>query len=392
LNLETKVNSSRYKLFVISLEPNPYTIDLWNKSKSFKNISTSVVFIEKKDFLPDSGHDFRELPIIKFKNKIFSGKNFLSKLFSLKYIFLNIFKTPHDIYFVNGYHKFQTAIGIIFLIIARKKFLFCVDKFNNGKINSKFSIFAYIYRYIFRLLIFKFSIGIMTCGEPGIKSVLKAGCLKEKVYNFPYVIDKSRLINDLPENIPLDCKKDIDNKKIILTFSGRMIPRKGLKNLIDSISKLDEDLFSKFAFWIEGDGPLLNFYKRYSDKNLKKVNYKFLGFCQYKLHSWLIRNSTIIVVPSLQDNWGIVIDEAQQLGKLTISSDGVSSGLDRIKNGVNGFIYTSTNCIQLSEILKKTLIENTKLTYINKAAEKNPKTITPVDNISLIDEIYNGLL
>ena len=385
------MNCSKYKLFVIALEPTPYNLDLWNKTKTFKNISTSVVFIERKDYLPDSGHDFQELPIINFKNKIFSGKNFFSKLSCLRYISLNIFKNPHDVYFVNGYHKIQTLIAILFLIIARKKFFFFVDRFNNGKINSKFYIVAYFYRYILRLLVFKFSIGIMTCGLPGINSVLKAGCKKEKIHNFPYVIDKSRLINDIPENIPLNCIKDIKDKKIILTFSGRMIPRKGLKNLIDSILMLDEDMFSKFAFWIEGDGPLFSFYKDYATKNMQKVNYKFLGFCQYKLHSWLIRNSTIIVVPSIQDNWGIVIDESQQLGKLTISSDGVSSGLDRISNGVNGFIYSANNCYELSEILKQTIINDTKLININNAAKNNPKTITPKDNISLIDQIYNSL-
>lgn len=383
------MTSPKYKLFVISLEPNPYTIDLWNASCNFKQISTSVVFIERKDYLPDSGHDFQELPYMKFQNKIFSGRNFLSKLNSIKYIFINIFLRPHDVYFVNGYHKFPTLLSIISLIICRKKFFFFVDKLNNGKTSSAFPIFGYFYRYVLRLLVFKFSIAIFTCGVEGINSILKAGCKKEKVYNFPYVIDKLRIINDLPVNIPSRCKKDLNSKKIILTFSGRMIPRKGLKNLIDSISKLDNKTTSKFILWIEGDGPLLDFYKNYASKKLKKVDYLFLGFCQYKLHSWLMRNSTIIVIPSIQDNWAIVVDEAQQLGKLTIASNGAGSAVDRIQNGVNGFTFNANNQIELTRILKKVLLNNSKLTQVNNNAINNKKTITPLDNIFLMNKIYN---
>lgn len=382
------MNSFKYKLFVISLEPNPYTIDLWNASSTFKNITTSVVFVERKDYLPDSGHDFQELPNMKFKNKIFSGYNFFSKLNGIKYIFLNIFIKPHDIYFVNAYHKLQTLVTILFLILCRKKFFFFVDKLNNGKPSSKLPILGYFYRYVLRLLVFKFSIAILTCGVEGINSIIKAGCKKDKVHNFPYVIDKKRLINDLPADIPSKCKKDLASKKIILTFSGRMIHRKGLQNLFDSISLLDQETSSKFILWIEGDGPLLDFYKNYASKKLKKINYRFLGFCQYKLHSWIIRNSTIIVVPSLQDNWGIVVDEAQQLGKITIASNGVGSAMDRITNRVNGFTYNSNDCIKLKDILFKVLLENSKLNSLKDAAINNAKTIKPIDNISLIDKIY----
>ena len=382
--------SSKFKIFIIALEPTPYTLDLWNASIAFKNISATVVFLERKDWLPDSGHNFEELPDFAFKSKFFVGKNLLSKLNIIKYIFLNTLINRHDVYFVNGYHKFQNLITILLLIINRRKFYFCVDKLNNGKVESNFQIFAYIYRYILRFLVFKFSIAIMSCGQPGINSILKAGCREDKVYNFPYVIDKNRMMDDLPENLPSICLQDLKEKKIILTFSGRMILRKGLKNLIKSISMLEEEIYTKFIFWIEGDGPLLNEFKRYAAINLKKVNYKFLGFCQYKLHSWLIRNSTIIVVPSLQDNWGIVVDEAQQLGKVIIASNKVSSALDRIKDGENGFIYNASDCIELKKILTAILNNKSKITDLGKAALLNKRTIKPLDNIELIDKIYKN--
>ena len=52
-----------------------------------------------------------------------------------------------------------------------------------------------------------------------------------------------------------------------------------------------------------------------------------LGFNQYKTHSWLIRNSDIVIVPSHEDNWGIVVDEGLKLNKLVISTYSTGSRL-----------------------------------------------------------------
>ena len=68
---------------------------------------------------------------------------------------------------------------------------------------------------------------------------------------------------------------------------------------------------------------------------------RFLGFCQMSLHSWLMRNARIVVVPSLEDRWGIVVDEAMQLGKIVVSTNKTGSAIDRIVNGRSGVVVAA---------------------------------------------------
>jgi len=69
------------------------------------------------------------------------------------------------------------------------------------------------------------------------------------------------------------------------------------------------------------------------------------------MHSWLIRNSDIVIIPSHEDNWGIVVDEGLKLNKMVISTYATGSAVTLIENGVNGYLYESTNSRELTRLM-----------------------------------------
>ena len=161
-----------------------------------------------------------------------------------------------------------------------------------------------------------------------------------------------------------------------------MIKRKGLLNLFDALNRIS--MKESWTLWVEGDGPELNQYKKLASKLNIKEQIRFLGFCQYDLHSWLIRTSTIVIVPSLEDNWGIVVDEGIQLGKVVISTFSTGAACDRLIDNVNGFIYQKDNIDYLSEKLGDLILNKDKIKRIGSAALKNKKTKTPLNNLDSI--------
>ena len=231
----------------------------------------------------------------------------------------------------------------------------------------------------------------MVCGVCGRTSAVKAGCLNAKIYNFPYVVNKQRIKKDIPNIIPPQLLKDVTSDKFIITFSGRMIERKGLMTLLESIILLNIKLKKKFILWIEGDGPLIDKYKSFCIANLISIEYRFLGFCQYKLHSWILKNSDCVVIPSLEDNWGIVVDEAQQLGKLVLASTAVGSAIDRIDSGENGYLFSPGDKFSLSLLINNILSDESSFSLVRRKAEKNLKTITPDDNVNTISKIFHSI-
>jgi len=224
---------------------------------------------------------------------------------------------------------------------------------------------------------------MLVCGKLGVESAIKSGCPKKKILDFPYVVDEKRLTSDVPSSIPLGCLNDLEYKVVIL-FSGRLIERKGLPVLLNAysvVAKNSDDV----VLWVEGQGPEQQKYLNLAESLNLSNRIRFLGFCQFDMHSWLIRNASIIVVPSLQDNWGIVVDEGLTLRKIVISTANTGSAIDRIIHGINGYIYCDEN--DLCEILKKTVKDCQMGKSDSIHIKKISKMVTPEMNRIVLENI-----
>jgi glycosyltransferase involved in cell wall biosynthesis len=344
-----------YCILAVDLEPAPYKIDLWNTFSDSNEIELFVVYTERKNWSPDGGHNYLKWPSKRHENTVFEGKGIYGTLRSALFVAKKIWSGKTDLIYISGYVHFTTLVALICSIVLRKSFVMHADEFNNNRLQGNIGFLKVLFRALLRNLIFRYGDAILVCGRRGIETAIVAGCKREKVLDFPYVIDVERMKIDDPEVIPAACIQDVDEGATIIFFSGRMIPRKGLPTLLAALASIP--ISKKWVLWIEGDGPELSRYKLLAQEHGIQKRCRFLGFCQYELHSWLIRSSSIVVVPSLVDTWGIVVDEGIQLGKVVISSDATGSGYDRILDGQNGFIFPAGDSMMLGILLVE-LIDN----------------------------------
>ena len=101
-----------------------------------------------------------------------------------------------------------------------------------------------------------------------------------------------------------------------------------------------------------------------------------------------MRHSDIIVVPSLEDPWGIVVDEGLQLKKIVISSDATGSGYDRVNDGINGYLFPAGNSSILASLLSNAIVLHSRATDIAKNISfEDSKNITPNDNVKKLLEL-----
>ncbi len=371
-----------YRILVVDLEPTPYKTDLWNAFPDSKKIEIFVIYTERKNWAPDGGHNYLRWPTNRHANTILEGKGILGTLRSALFVSKKIFSSKTDLICITGYVHFSMIVALISSIILRKSFVVHADEFNNRRPQGKLSRLKWFLRELLRKLIFKYGEAVLVCGRRGMESALLAGCKEEKILDFPYVIDVERMRIDAPEVVPQGCIGDLDEGATVIFFSGRMIPRKGLPTLLAALS--GRPLSKKWVLWIEGDGPELSRYKSLAQEHGIHDRCRFLGFCQYDVHSWLIRSVDIVVVPSLVDTWGIVVDEGIQLGKAVISSDATGSGYDRIIDGHNGFIFPAGNAISLSNILDALIDDNNQRALICGAAMSGARNFRPADNLETL--------
>lgn len=370
------------RLLVVDLEPTPYKTDLWNVFSDSKEIELFVIYTERKNWSPDGGHNYLKWPTYRHGNTILEGKGMFGALRSVLFVAKKILGSKTDLICIAGYVHFSTVVALLCSIILRKKFVMHADEFNNMRPQGKLSLLKWVSRELLRRLIFKYGEAVLVCGRRGIESALIAGCKEEKVLDFPYVIDVERMKTDAPEVIPQECIGDLDEGATVIFFSGRMIPRKGLSTLLSALS--DKPISKKWILWIEGDGPELSQYKLLAQEHGIQDRCRFLGFCQFDVHSWLIRFADIVVVPSLVDTWGIVVDEGIQLGKVVVTSDATGSGYDRILNGYNGFIFPAGDPVSLSNILITLIEDSNQRALIGGVAMSGTGNFRPVDNLETL--------
>lgn len=349
-----KLDRTPIRLLAVDLEPTPYKVDLWNAFATSKDWQIEVLYTNSKDISKDAGHNYHDFPESQFDYQILSGNSIIARVKKTIVVIRAVASTNVNTVFISGYVNVGPLTAILTSIFLRKPFFVHSDIFNNKAPKPPgVSIKRWI-RDGIRALVFRHAKAVLVCGKLGYESAIAAGCTKDKVVDFPYVIDRKRLLADKSVFYPGEVLEDIQSGRSVLYFSGRMIERKGLKNLLEALSQVERDseiVSSDWVLWVAGDGPLFNRYFAQAISLGIGQRVRFLGFVQMDLHSWLLRHASIIIVPSVSDAWGIVVDEGMQLGKAIIASAGVGSAVDRIESGVNGLLFAPESTAQLKGCL-----------------------------------------
>jgi Glycosyl transferases group 1 len=102
------------------------------------------------------------------------------------------------------------------------------------------------------------------------------------------------------------------------TFVGQYIHRKGIDLLLESYQKL-RDSSPDWTLALYGSGPI---------KPIEGPGVSVNSFLQAEAVAEVMQQSTVVVVPSRIDHWGVVVHEAALAGCVLIVSDTTGSRLD----------------------------------------------------------------
>lgn len=158
---------------------------------------------------------------------------------------------------------------------------------------------------------------VFATGELGVKAFIKAGFPKSRIHEWGY-------FTEVPDISITKC-----NTSPRIIFVGSIDERKNILSLVDA-AKNNESLFSDFI--IVGVGPLENELKR-SIVSCPKIHY--VGRLPNQTVAQFIASCDLLVLPSLFDGWGAVVNEALSVGTRVLCSDncGAASLLDNDSRG-----------------------------------------------------------
>ena len=195
-----------------------------------------------------------------------------------------------------------------------------------------------------RKIINKFISGYIANGSETKKYLKTLGIPSNKIFIGGMSADSEGLHKAI-DKIPPTEKKEMreyfnsTGKGLIYLFSGYFITRKGIDHLLASwvqhIKKYNYD-----NLILVGDGPLYNnLYKKYSHEE----SIHFEGRIPYEQIGKYYAISDVFIMPTIEDNWSLVIPEAMSCGLPVTTSIYNGCHTDLIKEGINGVTFDSFN-------------------------------------------------
>ena len=185
---------------------------------------------------------------------------------------------------------------------------------------------------------------------------LARGIAQERIGHMPYCVDNSyfRARAGAADKIRLRAELGLDDGRPVILFASKLIARKHGDDLLNAYARL-ADLKPYLLF--VGDGEQRSGLMRMAeDKGLSAV--RFPGFRNQSELPAFYALADIFVLPSVDETWGLVVNEAMNAGCAIVVTDQVGSGADLVKNGENGFVVAARDVAALTHALSATLEEN----------------------------------
>ncbi|WP_288390600.1 glycosyltransferase family 4 protein [uncultured Acinetobacter sp.] len=277
------------------------------------------------DWIPESGNTFKKVTL--FRDRRPRGIVLLYELIKFR------LKNGKANWFLCHYEWKEIFLFACFLrFMGDQVFTMGCSKFDDWPRNS--------FREAFKRLFFIPYKGAVGSGVRSRDYFRYHGIPQEKIAVEYNTLSTERIIK-LSNTLP--APQGLEFIKRHFTIVARLVPKKNLKIALDAYALYKIDNNNPRLLYICGSGPLedeLKDYARYLNIYEQVV---FLGFVQTDEIARILGTSLALILPSIEEQFGNVVIEAQAMGLPVLISD-VCGARDRlVRTAINGFIFEPDN-------------------------------------------------
>lgn len=155
-------------------------------------------------------------------------------------------------------------------------------------------------------------------------------------------------------------RKETNISNLVIGMIGRLEPIKGPLHLLEALKILKDKFSLEPSTIFIGEGSLRQNLKKYTKENNLK-NVQFIGFVSDIISS--LKEIDILVVPSLEEGFGLVALEGLVSYKIIIASD-LPAIRELITNGQDGLLFKVGQSRELVLALRKVLTDQSFFEYL----------------------------
>lgn len=255
----------------------------------------------------------------------------------------NYLTKTYDFIIVGGYSTPTGMLAILKLYCKKIPFLISAD---GGFIKNDTPFKKAVKTFFISKASAWFSSGDTTTGY-----LMHYGAKKKHIYNYPFTSVMEKDITAKADPVrqnELRKKLGINEPQMVLSV-GSYIYRKGYDVLIKAMKQLPKDI----GVYIVGGKPTEEYQTLKNTYQLKNLH--FIDFKKKDELAEYYQAADLFVLPTREDIWGLVINEAMAFGLPVITTNRCIAGLELIENKKNGFIIENEHADELAEKIMEIL-------------------------------------
>ena len=253
-------------------------------------------------------------------------------------------KKKYDAIIIGGYSSPTAVLAMAWMRLHRIPFYMEVD---GGLIRQENPV-----KYRVKKTLVGMANQWLSTGCYTTKYLVHYGAKEERITNYPfsslYETDILPAIPSQEEKQALRSELGIPETHMVLAI-GQFIHRKGFDVLMHAAKDVREDA----GIYIVGGEATEEYLKLREELGLNNVH--FLGFQKKDQLAKFYKAADLFVLPTREDIWGLVINEAMAYGLPVITTDRCVAGLELIEDGVNGCIVPVEDADALAQKMNAVL-------------------------------------
>jgi glycosyltransferase involved in cell wall biosynthesis len=174
-------------------------------------------------------------------------------------------------------------------------------------------------------------------------------------------------------------------------FLGQLIPRKGIDSLLRALQQVLQ-VCPQARLELSGTDRSRGLYPRTAARLGLDEAVSFTGTVPATEVDTVLARNDVLILPSLHDGWGVVLNEAASAGKAIIASDACGAAHHLVLPGVNGFRFPAGDAAALARAMLEYCSDRQLALRHGSASMQLFQEFTPERNARRLEESLASLL
>lgn len=304
-------------LVLVTNVPAPYRIPVFNVLAKDHEVNLTVIFCAER--YPGSTWDYGKIdcPHVFLKERFYQKPGEI--IHNNPDVLRHLRRIKPDVVITSGFNP-TMLYAYSYSLLFRKKHI----PLGDGTLMSE-SHLSPLHRLV-RRIVFKGSHAFIGASDMTLGLYESYGVTRNRCFKSPLSVDNIQFAT--ARNKP---------KRFDVIFCARFIELKNPLFVIDLAAALRDKLRREISLQFVGNGPMENT-MRERLRELHYENFVFQGYVSQRDLPDLYGSARILLFPSANDTWGVVVNEACAAGLPVITTPYAGAAGELVRNNENGYV------------------------------------------------------